>query len=213
MIKFQGFGGEIGISRDQLQAVRQADAQETAGLNVSAPEGAQEPASRGPADKRRTEPSTTEKPVNEDQARSTEELEYRRRLAEITRELKEARTRYAVALRGTSSPDATQLITEEQIRARGADATSRFKDAQKNPSEPAPVKLLRPSPFSSLPPTVENHVAGQTAPNLGSPEPYTELERLFSDLRQRIVQLDKERDRLIKEMQEKNFDTEMLIPD
>jgi hypothetical protein len=106
-----------------------------------------------------------------------------------------------------------QIVSPDQIRTHSADVTSRFKDAQRNPSEPASVKVLRPSPFSSLPPTVEQALAGQTAPNLGRPEPYTELEQQLSDLRQRIVQLEKERERLVKEMQEKNFETGGLLAD
>jgi hypothetical protein len=213
MIKFQGFGGEIGISRDQLKTIRKARAEGTAGLDISAPEIAQEAEARRLAEIRGKESSAAAKPINEAEERAREEMEYRRRLAETTRELKEARSRYSLALRGTTSPDATQLVTEEQIRIHSADVSSRFKDAQRNPTDPAPVKVLRPSPFSSLPPTVEYDVAGQVAPNLGRPEPYTELERLLSDLRQRILQLEKERDRLIKEMQEKNFDTAGLFLD
>jgi hypothetical protein len=210
MIKFQGFGGEIGISRDQIKAVRKIETGRATGFDISTP-GSQASASRRPPEK--SESATVDKPLTEDQQRAREEMEYRERLGEITRELKEARAQYQIAVRGTTDPDATQLVTEEQIRARSADVTSRFKDAQRNPSEPAPVKVLRPSPFSSLPPTVEYDVGGQTAPNLGRPEPYTELEQLLSNLRKRILQLEGERERLIKEMQDKNFDTTGLLLD
>ena len=36
MIKFQGFGGEIGIAKDQLQAIQKSGAECPLGLNVTA---------------------------------------------------------------------------------------------------------------------------------------------------------------------------------
>ena len=37
MIKFQGFGGEIGIAKDQLQTIRKIGTEGPLGLNVMAP--------------------------------------------------------------------------------------------------------------------------------------------------------------------------------
>jgi hypothetical protein len=213
MLKFQGFGGEIGITKDQIRTVRKSGVGEFTGFNISEATPSREPEGRRLPENVAPQSTGPENPINEDEKRNNEEIEYRKRVAETTQELKEARTRYATAVRGNSGRDPMQLSTEEQIQARNADITSRFKDAQNTPSEPASVKVLRPSPFTSLPATVEYDIAGQATPNLGRPEPYTELERQLSDLRRRVVQLEKEREQLIREMQEKNFDTGALFLD
>ena len=92
------------------------------------------------------------------------------------------------------------------MSARQDDAVSRFKEAQQNPSEPTPVKLLEPSPFSSLPPTTrEVQPTGRTVSPYDSPPVYTGKQQELLDLRNQALELEKERERLINEMKQRNF--------
>ena len=214
MIKFYGLGGEIGMSKEQIQSIQPIGAGgEERGLTLPGPEAAPITAQQPKAPEERIVPPMVEgMPLSPEDQRAREEREYQQKLSEVTGKLKEAEDRYSQSIRGTTSAEPTQLVTEEQIRARQEDAVSRFKDAQQNPSEPAPVKLLRPSPFTSLPPTIETHPAGQTSPSLGAPQPYTDRQKELSDFRKQSIELELERERLIKEMQQKNFGAGSLFP-
>jgi hypothetical protein len=89
---------------------------------------------------------------------------------------------------------------------------SRFKDAQQNPSEPTPVKLLEPSPFSSLPPTTrEVQPPRRTVSPYDSPPVYTEKQQELLELRNQALEREKERERLINEMKQKNFDSAKIL--
>ena len=191
MIKFHSLGGEIGISKDQIQSIQKADPGELA-LDQSQRQG----------------PSASQAPqrlVTAEEERAKEEREYQQKLVDITSQLKEVRDRYSELLRGTTSPEPSQLVTEEQIKASRADVISRFRDATSNPSEPAPVRLLTPSPFSSLPPTVTEEYPPARAPTTYENLPETETQREFSELRNQAIELDKEREKLISEMRQKNM--------
>jgi len=213
VIRFYGLGGEIGIGKDQIQSIQPIGAGEERGLTLAGPEAAPPPARQPAAPEERVAPPVVEeRPLSPEEESAREERAYQQKLGEVTRKLKEAEDRYSQSIRGTTSAEPTQLVTEEQIRARQEDAVSRFKDAQQNPSEPAPVKLLRPSPFTSLPPTIETHPAGQTSPSLGAPQPYTDRQKELSDFRKQSIELELERERLIKEMQQKNFGAGSLFP-
>jgi len=213
MIKFYGLGGEIGMSKDQIQSIQPFGAGEERGLSLAGPEAEPTTAQQPTAPEERVaRPEVEERPLSPEDQRAKEERDYQQKLSEVTGKLKEAEDRYSQAIRGTTSAEPTQLVTDEQIRARQDDAVSRFKDAQQNPSEPAPVKLLRPSPFTSLPPTTEIYPAGQTSPSLGTPQPYTDRQKELSDFRKQSIELELERERLIKEMQQKNLGTGSLFP-
>jgi hypothetical protein len=192
MIKFRSLGGDIGISKDQIQSIQKADPGEPA-LDQSQ---FKQPASAAQA---------PEMPVAAEEEKAREEKEYQQKLIELTSQLKEVRDRYSELLRGTTSPEPSQLVTEEQIKASRADVVSRFRDATSNPSEPAPVRLLTPSPFSSLPPTVTEERPPARAPTTYENLPYTETQREFSELRNQAIELDKEREKLINEMRQKNM--------
>ena len=151
MIKFRGLGGDIGISKDQIQSIQKADPGEPTLDQTQL----QEPAAA---------PQAPERPPTLEEEKAKEEKEYQQKLIELTAQLKEVRDRYSELLRGTTSPEPSQLVTEEQIKASRADVISRFRDATSNPSEPAPVRLLTPSPFSSLPPTVTEEQPPARAP-------------------------------------------------
>ena len=192
MIKFDGFGGEIGISKDQIQSIQKADPGEPRLEQTQL----QQPAAG---------PQATEKSPSSEEEKVKEEKEYQQKLIELTSQLKEARDRYSELLRGTTSPEPTQLVTEEQIKASRADVISRFRDATTNPSEPAPVRLLTPSPFSSLPPTITEERPPPRAPTTYENLPDTETQREFSELRNQANELAKEREKLINEMRQKNM--------
>jgi hypothetical protein len=192
MIKFNSLGGEIGISKDQIQSIQKADPGEPTLQQTQL----QEPAA---------DPQVAERSLNPEEEKAKEEREYQQKLLELTGQLKEARDRYSELLRGTTSPEPSQLVTEEQIKASRADVISRFRDATSNPSEPAPVRLLTPSPFSSLPPTITEERPPARAPTTYENLPYTETQKELSDLRNQAVELDKEREKLINEMRQKNL--------
>ncbi len=202
LIKFNGMGGEIGISKDQIQAIRRGDALTPGDLDLTRPETPNQSASDAIA----ASEGTGAKAPTAEEERAREEKEYQQKLIETTRRLKEVQDRYSESIRGTTSPEPNLQSSEEQRAASREDTISRFRDAASNPSEPAPVKLLTPSPFSSLPPTiVENQPVARppTSPQL----PVTDTQRELSDLREQMIQFDKERARLIDEMRQKNLST------
>ena len=193
-IKFYSYGGEIGISKDQIQSIRTIDP-------VSPPLHQQPGAS----------PQLAERPLSPEAEKAKEEKEYQQRLIEITGRLKEVQNRYSELLRGTTSPQPTQLTTEEQIKASNADVISRFRDATSHPSEPAPVRLLTPSPFSSLPPTITEEQPPAREPTTYENLPITETQKEFSELRNQAIELSKEREKLINEMRDKNMSVGSLF--
>jgi hypothetical protein len=208
MIKFLGLGGEIGIPKDQIESIGQTDAAKSGGFNLRTTESSSPPAAERPSSPQSGRPQPAlGKPPTAEEEKAKEEQEYQKKVKDITDRLRVVRDRYSQIIRGTTAPEPSWLFNEEQIRALHDDVISRFKDAQRNPSDPAPVRLLVPSPFSSQPPTVEVLPAGQVPPVYGTPEPYTERQKELSDLREQANRLDKEREKLINEMKEKNLKT------
>jgi hypothetical protein len=202
MVKFTGLGGEIGISKDQIQTVREVGAEGTSGLNLREFERLQ--ASSRPETE--SKPPAAERRSAAEENRAQEETEYQQSISDISDRIKEVRDRYSQAIRDTTSAEPSQLVTEGQVSARQDDVVSRFKDALQNPSEPAPVKLLESSPFSSLPPTTrEVQPTGRTVSPYDSPPVYTEKQQELLDLRNQASELEKERERLINEMKQKNL--------
>jgi hypothetical protein len=191
MIKFQALGGEVGINRDQIQSIQkavptapplpQASLQDSVG------------------------PPLADRPLSPEEEKAKEEKEYQQKLLDVTSQLKEVREHYSQLLRGTTSAEPSQLVTEEQIKAGQADTISRFRDATSNPSEPAPVRLLTPSPFSSLPPTIVEQQPPARAPITYENLPYDQTQRELTELRHRANELEKEREKIINEMRQKNM--------
>lgn len=206
MIKFQGLGGEIGISKDQIQAIRKLGEAEAQGLNLSAP-GPASDASQDMTDRSQAAGGS----LSPEEQRAKEEKEYQQKLSELTSQLKATRDRYSQAIRGTISPEPSQLATEEQTRVIKEDVISRFRDAASNPSEPAPVKLLTPSPFTSLPPTIVEERPPARAPTRVDNLPDSETQKELSELRNQAIQLENERQRLIDEARQKNLSTGSLF--
>ena len=197
-IRFYSYGGEIRIGKDQIQSIQRID---PPGPFVSqAPHQPPGPSSQ-----------FAERPLSVEEEKAKEEREYQQRLIDVTARLKEVQDRYSQLLRGTTSLQPTQLVTEEQIKAAQADVISRFRDATSNPSEPAPVRLLTPSPFSSLPPTIVEEQPPARAPATYENLPITETQQEFSEIRNQLNALAKEREELINEMQQKNLSVGSLF--
>jgi hypothetical protein len=244
MIKVYGIGGEIGIPRDEVQSILRAGEGDARGLDLrggeelqggtteSGPEE-QKPTGRAPGSQPRSEgsgtsPSRDPLSGSADQ-KAKEEETYRRKVEEVTEQLKAAEDNYLSTTRGTSSPDPMLLQTDEAIRARNDDLNSRLKDAQHNPGGPSDagsVKLSVPSPFIGQPPTTTEIRPGEAynssgvpiyTPPIGQtgvnppPPAYTDKEKELSDLRNRMNQLVKDREKLIEEMKQKNLETGNLF--
>jgi len=204
VIKFGGFSGEIGISKDQIQSIRQGDSPAPGDLNLI---GSQTPTPAANVSPSAQQDSAGKAPSPEAE-RVREEKAYQEKITNLNDQLKAAQDRYSETIRGTTSADPTQLVTEEQINARQDDAVARFKDAQNNPSEPTPVKLLTPSPFTSLPPTVtEVQPTGRTVSPYEAPQTFTDRQKDLLELRNQTLDLERERERLINEMKQKNLYT------
>lgn len=222
MIKFPGMGGEIGISRDQIQTIVRAGEADSRGMSIQrleATPSALPPTARteaGQPPKVEAEGGVKEKALSPEeqlaQERAKEEKEFQNKVGQLTDQIKALRDRYAVATRGSSGPEPTAPTSEEAIRARTEDLISRLRDAQHNPvgpSETGGVKLTDvPSPFAGAPPTTIELRPPAVAPRVDSPLPgYSEKQKELSDLRNQVNQLQKEREKLIEQMKQKNFDT------
>ena len=235
-IKFRGLGGEIGISKDQIQSIEKAREAEPSGLAASGSGGAKptSEAQQGPVEERAAAPQPPETQLSPEEERAKEEREYQQKLGEMTQQLKEARDRYSQSIRASTSPDPSLLTTEEEIKRLNDDASARRLDAQASPVDPGVLKLLTPSPFSSLPPvTIEDSLrrpleaqqrdfstsAGNEvfAPAPGqptiesAPPSYTDRQKELSDLRNQAIQLEQQRQKLIDEMRQKNLSTGSLF--
>ena len=104
MIKFYGLGGEIGLSKDQIQAIRKTGEGGRQDLSQPAPAvassrsfGVSQPSSDTPQVEFR-EPTGPEQTPGEDAV--NEELEQQRRLKQITEQLEIAKQRYVKATQG-----------------------------------------------------------------------------------------------------------------
>ena len=214
MVKFYGFGGEMGISKDQIKAVRKAGETDSSGLSVSGTERVQ-PSSTQPTTpaSQALPPSTEEKQLTPEEVRAKEEKDYQQKLIELTGKINQVNEGFSQSVRGTTSRDPNIQWSEEQRGATKDDAISRYRNAMSNPSEPSPVNLLTPSPFSSIPPTiVEDRPAQRPPVNLDAQQlPETQRQRDLTELRNQAIQLEKERERLIDEMKQKQFDSIKIL--
>ena len=237
MIKFYGLGGEIGIAKDQIQSILKAGEMEGRGMVLPGSEGsavgfretrqeekkvASPPREGGDKIEGKKQVSTEPKesvltPEERLAAeRAKEEKEYQRRVKELTEQMKATMDRYSLATRGSSGPEPTTPVTPEEMRTRADDLISRLRDSQHNPvgpSETGGVKLTDvPSPFTGAPPTTMELRPPQVAPRVDAPLPdYSAKQKELSNLRNQINQLQRERERLIQEMRQKNFDTGSLF--
>ena len=154
-----------------------------------------------------------EPPLSPEEQRAKEEQDYQQKLIDVNERLKAARDGYSETIRGTTSSDPSLLTTETQMKARQDDIVSRALDAQYKPSDPAGTRLVTPSPFSTLPPTiVDTRPPPEATPRYDTTLPqYTPRRKELSELRSQTIDLEKERDRLIEEMNKKNFGSGKLF--
>lgn len=235
MIKFQGLGGEVGITRDQVQSIVKAGEIGGQGLILPGIEKAPSETARESREEKKAgskgaeaepkaeekleRPQAKEKVLTPEEGAAEEkakaEKEYQNRVKQLTEQVKAARERYATATRGSTSPEPSLLTTDEAIKARRDDLISRLRDVQHNPGGPSDAgaaKMLTPSPFSGASPTTTELRPGEAPPRVDTPvQSYTGKERELSELRNQINQLEKQRERLIEEMKQKNLDTSSLF--
>jgi hypothetical protein len=233
MIKVYGIGGEIGLPRDQIQSIFKAG-EEGRGLDLRGAEGPQGEVSQeeqklsGRAQVQEPSPSLNPTPPADEQVsiplglegrtpspeeeRAKEEREYQQKVREITEQLKDARDRYSQAIRGTTGPEPTLVTDPEQIKAMNDDMIARLKDAQRDPVDPGVLRLLTPSGDPNIPPAVtELRAPPSSDPRFADTPTYTDRQKTLSDLRNQTIQLEKERERLINELRQKNFGTGSLF--
>ena len=213
MIKFNGFGGEISIDKGQVKAIRKSAGTADGGLTI--PASMPEPVNTADSSSPPPLPSATrsEPPLSPEEQRAKEEQDYQQKLIDVNERLKAARDSYSETIRGTTSSDPSLLTSEAQMKARQDDIVSRALDAQYKPSDPAGTRLVTPSPFSTLPPTiVDTRPPPEATPRYDTTLPqYTPRQKELSELRSQTIDLEKERDRLIEEMNKKNFGSGKLF--
>ncbi len=212
MIKFNGFGGEISIDKGQVKAIRKSVEGAANGFTIPGPtreySNTTESNPPPPPSGERTEPAP---PPEEERAK--DEKEYQQKLLDVNERLKAARDTYSQMIRGTTSSEPSLLTTEAQLKAREDDIISRALDAQYKPSAPAPTRLVTPSPFSTLPPaTVDTQPPPEASSRYGNALPqYTPRQKELSALRSQILDLETQRERLIEDMNRKNFGSGKLL--
>ena len=216
VIKFRGLGGEVGISKDQIQSIEQARDAEPGGLKPS--DSGSRPTStasaqQAPPEERAATPQPEARQLSPDEERAKEEREYQQKVSAVTEQLRAVRDQYSQATRGSTGQEPSLLANPEAIKVLNDDAMARSLDAQSSPVDPGVVRLLTPSPFSSLPPTTTdlNASAPIGTPFYSPPPAYTERQKELSDLRNQALQLEQNRQKLIDEMKQKNFSTGSLF--
>jgi len=200
MIKFTGLGGEIAISKDQVESIRPAgEADRSAPPSlvldrlttppVKEPAGAEtKPSPVKPA------PAKAEGQIAKQ--RAEEEKAYIQKVKELTEQLRQARDQYSLSTRGNKGTEGFYMNTEESVKGHQEDMLSRLRDAQNR------AQGLETGSAAKAPPLA-----------LDPPPAYTEKQRELSDLRSRMNQLENDRQMLIDEMKAKNFDSVSLIPE
>ena len=202
MIKFPGLGGEIAISKDQVQSVRRASDTEqkspsSLGLDQLRPTTSSKPAETA-AQPSEAKPAAASPPQGGPpmMEKAAEEKAYQQKIKQLTAQLQELREQYALRTRGNTGSEPQFFTTEEAFKGHQEDLLSRLRDAQfRAQGLPSGSKATSP-PFS-----------------LNPPPAYSEKQKELSDLRNRINQVENERQKIIEEMKSKNFDTGSLFLD
>jgi len=201
MIKFSGLGGEIAISKDQVQTIRRVGEGDSLGQPSLAIDRlpatvAPEPPPRPTKAQDVKPPSVSAGDGQLAKKRADEEKAYQEKVKELTEQLKGLRERYSMMTRGTKGSEPSFFTTEEAFKGQQADLISRLRDAQYKAQGLPTGSASQSPPFS-----------------LDAPPPYTEREKELSDLRSRIAQVENDRQKMIDEMKAKNFETGSLFLD
>jgi hypothetical protein len=201
MIKFFGLGGEIAISKDQVQTIRRVGEGDSLGQPSVAIDRL--PATVAPEPPPRPTKAPDVKPPSVSagdgqlaKKRAEEEKAYQEKVKELTEQLRGLRERYSMMTRGTKGSEPSFFTTEEAFKGQQADLISRLRDAQYKAQGLPTGSASQSPPFS-----------------LDAPPPYTEREKELSDLRTRIAQVENDRQKMIDEMKAKNFETGSLFLD
>lgn len=195
MIKFRGLGGDIAISKDQVQSIRKAGEADRTGQPGLALDRLAEPAAQAPpvtASKPTAATPTPKAPKPEERLaiqRAEEEEAYLKKLKAVTEELRQARDQYSLATTGNKGPEPYFFTTEEAFKGHQEDLLSRLRDAQNRAQGLETGSAAKSPPFA-----------------LDPPPAYSNKQKELSDMRSRMNQLEEERQRLIDEMKAKNFD-------
>lgn len=214
-IKIQGLGGEIALPRDQVKSILRGEEGQARGLDLRDRSAGNEVQPNAPAAALNDgKPPSEAAPPPEDE-KTKEENEYRKKVQDVTEQLKAAQNNYFTASRGDSSPDPSVPLNDDAIRRRTDDLNARLRDTQNSPSgvpDGGPLRIESPSPFTGQPPTVTEIPPGNVPPSVTPPPPgYTQTEQQMSDLRNRMSELTKQREQLIDEMKQKNLETGNLF--
>ena len=201
MIKFSGLGGEIAISKDQVQTIRRVGEGDSLGQPSVAIDRL--PATVAPEPPPRPTKAPDVKPPSVSagdgqlaKKRAEEEKAYQEKVKELTEQLRGLRERYSMMTRGTKGSEPSFFTTEEAFKGQQADLISRLRDAQYKAQGLPTGSASQSPPFS-----------------LDAPPPYTEREKELSDLRSRIAQVENDRQKMIDEMKAKGFETGSLFLD
>jgi hypothetical protein len=178
-IKVPALGGELGIPKEQIETILNAEHPNAQGLNIS-----DLATSKGEAQAvQKTAPIESSKSKNgtvgsdaTTAANEQEAKEYQKRLAEVSQKLELARQEYYKATQGGGN---ASNVSKEGLKAWTMDLASRIHDSQKTPGGGSPPHAPK----------------------------YTPKEKELSNLRIQIDGLQKERDKLIDEMHNKNIPT------
>jgi hypothetical protein len=214
MIKFSGLGGEIAISKDQVQTIRRAEEGDRLGspslsVNQAPTTVAPEPPPRPTKAPEVKPPSVSAGDGQLAKKRAEEQKAYEDKVKGLTAEIKELRDRYSWITRGTKGPEPSFFTTEEAFKGQQADLMSRLRDAQYKEQGLPTERASARRDFNA-----SNVNAFQTPPfSIDPPPPYTEREKELSDMRARITQAENERQQLIEEMKAKNFEIGSLFLD
>jgi len=234
-IIFSSYGGEISIAKEDVQSIIPAvEGLATRQVSPQTEVVPAKPPEPGPGKEKLARPgqeqgmegmkddslaTKKEKVLTPEEIkaaeRAEEERQYRMKVKAVTAQIKALRDRFAVAVRRTPGPEPSLLESPEAIRARTADLNSRLKDSARRPAEPSDrdvVRLEQPSPFTGAPPTTIVLKPGGISKRVRPPlTPYSPKEKKLSQLRGQILALEKQRDRLIQEMRDRNFNTASLF--
>jgi hypothetical protein len=187
MIKFNGLGGEIGLPKDQVQAILKPGQSNRPGVSISDLErSSPQPATAPQKAPSASAPNAAPRPpsVGETKSLPDDEIkEYQKSLAEVTQKLETANREYFEATQGGGTGS---NVSKEGFRSWAMDIASRIHDSQKVPGGGGDSSTPPTPPYSPV---------------------YTAKEKELSDLRTQIDRLQKERDTLLQEMKSKNIPT------
>ena len=234
MVKFYGFGGVIGIARQQIQSILRAREGEQQGMVLAAIEKSQVKrevketvlaAEGNPAQLAASAREGASTKVRRFRGKDQEQEEHQTLVKGLTEGIKSRTELHWLITRGTSDPAPTLLNTLEALNGRIDDLNSRLKNAQHDParfSGTGVVRMVTNSPFAGRKMWLELRPTGVIRPGrvnvrrvhaarAGVSLPgYTLSERELGQLTNELILLYKERKKLIQRMEQSDLFTGSL---